>query len=61
MKYLEIRFDDIIFVLIDVVIFKFIVIGVELGLLHDLISVAMFLENLGTLNSRVDVFMRCVY
>jgi hypothetical protein len=60
MKYLEIRFDDIIFVLIDVVIFKFIVIGVELGLLHDLISVAMFLENLGTLNSRVDVFMRCV-
>lgn len=60
MKYLEIRFDDIIFVLIDVVIFKFIVIGVELGLLHDLISVAMFLENLGTLNPRVDVFMRCV-
>jgi hypothetical protein len=60
MKYLEIRFDDIIFVLIDVVIFKFIVIGVELGLLHDLISVAMFLENLGTLNSRVDVYMRCV-
>jgi hypothetical protein len=60
MKYLEIRFGDIIFVLIDVVIFKFIVIGVELGLLHDLISVAMFLENLGTLNSRVDVFMRCV-
>jgi hypothetical protein len=47
-------------VLIDVVIFKFIVIGVELGLLHDLISVAMFLENLGTLNPRVDVFMRCV-
>lgn len=60
MKYLEIRFGDIIFVLIDVVIFKFIVIRVELGLLHDLISVAMFLENLGTLNSRVDVFMRCV-
>jgi len=53
MKYLEIRFGD-------VVIFKFIVIGVEMGLLHDLISVAMFLENLGTLNPRVDVLIRCV-
>lgn len=35
MKYLEIGFGDISFVLIDVVIVKFIVIGVELGLLHD--------------------------